>query len=136
MRVEHKLEEGKLKHLILEEKTQKNKTAKTDVLKNWILGSPYALPDDAPEEVKEWGKKMREGLLNVPNLLQTDTAIVLMIYGELKVKGWDDDKIIEEIAKKFLPIGFDKEYWQKKVKEILKTHGITIKKAMDTGTTG
>jgi len=68
--------------------------------------------------------------------LQTDTAIVLMTYGELKAKGWNDEKIIEKIAEKLLPIGFDREYWQKKVKEILKTHGITIKKAMDTGTIG
>jgi len=97
MQVLHKLENGKLKHLILE------------------------------KEAKE---------LKLPRDLQTDTAVVLMTYGELKAKGWDDSKIIEKIVDGLLPIGFDKEYWQKKVKEILKTHGITIKKAMDTGTTG
>ncbi|MBA7556011.1 hypothetical protein ES705_48705 [subsurface metagenome] len=59
-----------------------------------------------------------------------------MTYGELKAKGWDDEKIIKKIIDGLLPIGFNEEYWRKKVKEILKTHGITIKKAMDTGTAG
>lgn len=98
-----------------------------DVLSKWILGSPYALPDDAPEEVKKWAAEMRKGLLSSSPYfidLQTDTAVIIMKYGELKKKGLSDEKIIEEIAKGLLPIGGDLEYWEKKAKEVLKNHGL------------
>ena len=95
-----------------------------DVLSKWILGSPYALPDDAPEEVKKWAADMREGLMREEFNLQTDTAVIIMKYGELKKKGLSEEKIIEEIAQGLLPIGFDLEYWKKKVREVLQSHGL------------
>jgi len=56
--------------------------------------------------------------------LQTDTAVIIMKYDELKKKGLSDEEIIGEIAKGMLPIGFDLEYWKEKVKEVLKSHGL------------
>lgn len=35
-----------------------------DPLSHWFLGSPYALPNDAPEEVEVWGRRMQERVLN------------------------------------------------------------------------
>ena len=43
-----------------------------DVLSKWVLGSPYALPDDAPEEVKQWAAEMRKGLMREKPELQID----------------------------------------------------------------
>lgn len=58
---------------------------------------------------------------------QTDTAVVLMTFGELQAKGMATEDIIEEIVKGLLPIGFDAKYWRAKVKEILTQHGILRK---------
>lgn len=57
---------------------------------------------------------------------QTDTAVVLMGYGELHAKGISDTEAVREIAKGLLPIGFDMEYWEKKAREILTSHGISL----------
>ncbi len=54
---------------------------------------------------------------------QTDKDIILMEYGKLKEKGLSENEIIEEIAKILLPIGFDIEYWKKKIREVLKMVG-------------
>ncbi|GAI30294.1 unnamed protein product [marine sediment metagenome] len=70
-------------------------------------------------------KEIKARKLKLSQELQTDTAVVLMTYGELKAKGWKDEQIIEQIAKNLLPIGFTLDYWKKKVKEILRNHGIS-----------
>ncbi|MBA7496407.1 hypothetical protein ES702_07015 [subsurface metagenome] len=81
------------------------------------------LMDEAFNDLIEKGE-IKARKLKLSQELQTDTAVVLMTYGELKAKGWKDEQIIEQIAKNLLPIGFDLEYWKKKVKEILHSHGI------------
>jgi len=58
-----------------------------DPLSNWVLGSPYALPDNAPEEAKEWAKRMRKGLLKFPKLFQ--------------------EGMFEGVADDCLPVGLD-----------------------------
>ncbi|MBA7686997.1 hypothetical protein ES703_95457 [subsurface metagenome] len=81
------------------------------------------LIDEAYNDLIEKGE-IKARKLKLSEELQTDTAVVLMTYGELKAKGWKDEQIIEQIAKNLLPIGFTLDYWKKKVKEILRSHGI------------
>lgn len=56
--------------------------------------------------------------------LQTDTAAIIMKYGELKKKGLGDEEIIGEIAKGLLAIGGDLDYWKEKVRKVLFDHGL------------
>lgn len=81
------------------------------------------LIDEAYNDLIEQGE-IKARKLKLARELQTDTAVVLMTYGELKTKGWKDEQIIEQIAKNLLPIGFTLDYWKKKVKEILRNHGV------------
>ena len=80
------------------------------------------LIDEAYNDLIERGE-IKARKLKLSRDLQTDTAVIIMKYGELKKKGLSDEKIIEETAKGLLAIGGDLEYWKEKVKEVLKNHG-------------
>jgi len=51
---------------------------------------------------------------------QTDRDIILQEYRKGKQEGKTDEEIIESIVDILLPIGFDRDYWRRKVKEVLK----------------
>ena len=61
--------------------------------------------------------------------LQTDKDLMLKIYNELKSKNLPEETMITEIAKHFLAIGGDLEYWKKKVRDVLEMEG-KIKKQL------
>jgi len=67
-------------------------------------------------------KKMKDNWVqNLVKRAYSDRQIVILKYDELKDRGLTDSEIVDRIARGFLDIGFDLNYWKRKVIDILKS---------------
>jgi len=60
----------------------------------------------------------------------TDRQIMILTYDRLK-DSLSGEKLIEEIARSFLPIGFDLDYWKGKVRDVLESEGLIPKEVKE-----
>ena len=58
----------------------------------------------------EWRRKQK-----------TDREIILALYGKFKNQNLSHDKIIQQMIKEFLDIGFDENYWKQKIERVLRS---------------
>ena len=58
----------------------------------------------------EWRRKQK-----------TDREIILALYDKFKNQNLSHDKIVQQIIKEFLDIGFDEDYWKQKIERVLRS---------------
>ena len=58
---------------------------------------------------------------------QTDSDIIIDLSPKYYEQGLPYEEIVRKIAEKFLPIGFDLNYWKDKVQSVLENKGIIQK---------
>ncbi len=98
-------------------------------LRTWI---PFDKPREVkvPRGIRTYGSRANLKYVGKNVREQTDMAVILMTYGELKAKGLKQDEIIKKIAKGLLPIGFDVDYWKEKIRDVLRS--VDILKTKET----